>query len=181
MTQAQLSQLIKFGIVGGSGVFVNLGTLAILRSLGLGDNLSSALAIELSIISNFILNDRWTFKDRAISHDRLQESDSAKLKLKSLRALKFQCVSLVGAFAQWLSFIVFNLTWVYLGINQGPNVDLWSSYAPLLNQEGWRVLVTTPPRVGDLVYVSQLLGIIFATAWNFLANYHWTWGQDRKS
>ena len=180
MAQPRLTQLIKFGVVGGSGVVVNLGVLAILRSLGFGDNLASALAIEVSIISNFILNDRWTFRDRVVPHG--ESASSVELTTFSLgqRAVRFQLVSLVGALAQWLSFILFNLTWVYLGVLEGPNVDGWSSYAPLLNQEGWRVLVTTPPRVGDLVYASQLLGILLATAWNFLANHYWTWGARSR-
>jgi putative flippase GtrA len=170
MTQPRLTQLIKFGVVGGSGVIVNLSALAALRSFGLGDNLASALAIEVSIISNFILNDRWTFRDRVAESVGSVQG----------RAIRFQLVSLVGALAQWLSFICLNLAWVYLGVSQGPHIDAWSYYAPLLNQEGWRFLITTPPRVGDLVYASQLIGIVFATAWNFLANHYWTWGKRTR-
>ena len=178
MNQPRLTQIIKFAVVGGSGVVVNLGALALLRSIGLGDNLASAIAIEISIISNFVLNDRWTFRELISSE--AQSSTTDLFYFMGQRALRFQLVSLVGALAQWLSFIVFNLLWVYLGVNQGPNIDIWSSYAPLLNQEGWRLLITTPPKVGDLVYASQLMGIVFATAWNFLANYYWTWGTRER-
>jgi dolichol-phosphate mannosyltransferase len=58
-------EFCKFAMVGGSGVFVNLGLyIAFSRGLGFPLELSSALAIELSIISNFILNNAFTFNRR---------------------------------------------------------------------------------------------------------------------
>ena len=57
-------RFIKFNIVGLTGVFVNEGILMLLTSLGLYYIYSSIVAIEISIISNFLLNDIWTFKDR---------------------------------------------------------------------------------------------------------------------
>jgi len=57
---------VRFGIVGGTGVLVNLGSYAILHALfGLGYQLARVWAIEASIVSNFIFNERWTFRDRA--------------------------------------------------------------------------------------------------------------------
>jgi dolichol-phosphate mannosyltransferase len=51
--------------VGVSGVFVNLGALWYLKSfIGMSELVAGALAIELSILSNFLLNDFWTFRDR---------------------------------------------------------------------------------------------------------------------
>lgn len=47
-------------------MLVNLGFYAILYDLvGLYDLAAGAIAIELSIINNFVLNERWTFRDRA--------------------------------------------------------------------------------------------------------------------
>jgi dolichol-phosphate mannosyltransferase len=61
----RLEELIKFGIVGGSGVLVNMGLLYILtRFLSIRLEIASALAIEVSILSNFFLNNLWTFKKR---------------------------------------------------------------------------------------------------------------------
>ena len=55
----------KFAFVGGSGVIVNLGTFYVLAEMwGLPDLSSYTLAIELSIIWNFLLNNVWTFRDR---------------------------------------------------------------------------------------------------------------------
>jgi|YelNatPaOPRAMG01_1025707.scaffolds.fasta_scaffold00855_16 dolichol-phosphate mannosyltransferase len=61
-------RFIKFNIVGLTGVFVNEGILMLLTSLGLYYIYSSIVAIEISIISNFMLNDIWTFKDRRSGH-----------------------------------------------------------------------------------------------------------------
>lgn len=61
----RLEELIKFGIVGGSGVLVNMGLLFILtRFLSVRLEIASAIAIEVSILSNFFLNNLWTFKKR---------------------------------------------------------------------------------------------------------------------
>ena len=56
--------LVKFGIVGGVGVVVNEGLLILLQRAGLYYLLAGAIAIEISILSNFALNDSWTFRDR---------------------------------------------------------------------------------------------------------------------
>ncbi len=62
----QHKEWIKFCIVGSLGVVVNLAVYIILtRQLALNAYMASAIAIELSIISNFILNDRWTFNAKS--------------------------------------------------------------------------------------------------------------------
>ncbi|MGI0064507.1 MAG: GtrA family protein, partial [Nitrosopumilaceae archaeon] len=54
----------KYYAVGASGVLVNLGLLYYLTEyVGLWYFLSYALAISVSITSNFILNKFWTFRD----------------------------------------------------------------------------------------------------------------------
>ncbi len=61
----ELKRIIKFVAVGASGTVVNLGLLALLREgAGLHYLFSGAIAFEVSIVSNFILNDRFTFSDR---------------------------------------------------------------------------------------------------------------------
>jgi len=52
-------------MVGGSGVLVNMGLLFLLtRYLSVRLEIASAIAIEVSILSNFFLNNLWTFKKR---------------------------------------------------------------------------------------------------------------------
>ena len=63
--EGEILRFIKFGLVGGFGMLVNLGLLWLLTErFGMFYLLSATLAIELSIFSNFILNDLWTFHDR---------------------------------------------------------------------------------------------------------------------
>jgi len=59
------SRILKFGIVGGSGVLVNMGVLYVLTEFAeIPYYIASPLAIELSLLSNFFLNLFWTWKDR---------------------------------------------------------------------------------------------------------------------
>ena len=57
-------RFIKFNVVGLSGVVVNEAILIVLVAGGLYYVVASAIAIEVSIVSNFFLNDFWTFRDR---------------------------------------------------------------------------------------------------------------------
>jgi dolichol-phosphate mannosyltransferase len=60
---------LKFGIVGSSGVLVNMGVLYLLTEFfGVFYLVSSIIAIEVSILSNFLLNDNWTWHDRKPGH-----------------------------------------------------------------------------------------------------------------
>ena len=60
------SRLVKFGIVGASGVLVNMGCLYLLKEfVGIPYFVASLIAIELSILSNFTVNLLWTWRDRS--------------------------------------------------------------------------------------------------------------------
>jgi len=59
------TRFLKFLVVGGSGVFVNLAAMALLlRLLGLKDWRVSAMASVIAAFSNYLLNNHWTFRDR---------------------------------------------------------------------------------------------------------------------
>jgi dolichol-phosphate mannosyltransferase len=65
------SAFFKFCVVGASGVLVDMGLLFLLsdpRMLGLGLTRSKLVAAETAIVSNFLLNDFWTFRQTALSH-----------------------------------------------------------------------------------------------------------------
>ena len=62
------SHFIKFNIVGLTGVPVNEGLLLALLAEGYYFVYANAVSIEVSILSNFILNDFWTFRDRRHGH-----------------------------------------------------------------------------------------------------------------
>jgi putative flippase GtrA len=53
---------LRFAVVGGGGVLVNSAVLfALYRWAGLPLLLASGIAVELAVVHNFLLNDRWTF------------------------------------------------------------------------------------------------------------------------
>jgi dolichol-phosphate mannosyltransferase len=59
-------RFIKFGVVGFVGYLVNAITLKILTGLNSPNIIAWSVPVELSIISNFILNNSWTFKNEKI-------------------------------------------------------------------------------------------------------------------
>ena len=83
----ELARFLKYCLVGASGVLVNMGLLWLLTEVGgLFYLASAAISIETSIITNFTLNDRFTFPDRR-----------ARGLAPFLRRLgKFNLVSLTG-------------------------------------------------------------------------------------
>lgn len=83
----ELTRFFKFCLVGASGVLVNEGLLWILKGFAnLPLALSSGIAIETSIITNFLLNDFFTFSDRRV----------AGVRSFMRRLGKFNSVSLIG-------------------------------------------------------------------------------------
>ena len=83
----ELRRFVKFCLVGASGVGVNLGLLWLLtEQVGLFYLLSACISIEASIISNYVLNHLFTFRDR--------QTRGARSFLRKLR--RFNIVSLVG-------------------------------------------------------------------------------------
>jgi len=56
--------LVRFGLVGASGVVINTALLYLLIEVGgLNHLVAAVFATEVAILSNFALNDRWTFRD----------------------------------------------------------------------------------------------------------------------
>jgi dolichol-phosphate mannosyltransferase len=59
------NEFIKFCVTGTSGVVVNMaGYILLTRFLGIPIEIASPIAIETSILSNFFLNNVWTFRNR---------------------------------------------------------------------------------------------------------------------
>lgn len=85
---------LKFALVGGTGVLVNLGSFTVLLNLGMNKFIASPIAIEISIISNFILNNLYTFSGK-----------NTKEKVY-LKGLKFNAISLLSLFVSYFIFVV---------------------------------------------------------------------------
>ena len=146
----------RFCVVGLSGVFVNLSCLALFHNLGMQGNLASAAAIEVSILSNFVINDRWTFQQQT------------QVNSWGQRALKFQMVSLVGGVIQWSCFVAMNFVWLYYGCAEESWTQFWHTH------QGVKAYIHAPT-LHYYLYISQLVGVGVATLWNFMLNFYWTW------
>ena len=84
-----LGRFIRYGLVGLSGVFVDMAIFYLLsEQVGFGLVLSKVIAAEIAIVSNFLGNDVWTFADAT----RQQRNRPSQLK----RLLKFNIICLMG-------------------------------------------------------------------------------------
>ncbi len=78
-------RLVRFCLVGTSGVVVNITLLYLLTETGgLNYLVAAVFATEAAILNNFLLNDRWTFSDVKPGTSWLQ------------RGLRYNSVALVG-------------------------------------------------------------------------------------
>lgn len=102
-----IARFFRFGLVGFSGVFVDLGVFYLLRSQDLGLTSSAAISGELAIINNFLWNDFWTFGDIS----SLQPGKRQRIK----RLLKFNIICLAGLA---LNVLIVNFLFNFLGINE---------------------------------------------------------------
>ncbi|KUO07737.1 glycosyl transferase family 2 [Streptomyces dysideae] len=61
-------RVLRFAVVGGVGTLVNTAALYVLhRLLGVPLVVASVLAVELAVVHNYMVNNRWTFGMRAPS------------------------------------------------------------------------------------------------------------------
>lgn len=88
---------LKFAAVGASGIVVNLGCFSILLKLDLNKYIASPIAIELSILWNFLFNNCWTFGSRETC------------TRFSVRGIKFNLVSVLALWISYSSFMLLNL------------------------------------------------------------------------
>ena len=106
----QMGRFLRFGLVGLSGVFVDMVVLYLLSdptTLAWNLTRSKIIASELAIINNFLWNDRWTFGDIS----RGQQGWRNRLK----RFGKFNIICLMGLI---LNVLILNLLFNAFGINR---------------------------------------------------------------
>ena len=88
---------IKFAIVGASGVLVNLGFFTLFLMMEINKYIASPIAIELSIIWNFLLNNYWTFRWRKTG------------SRTRIRGLKFNLVSVIALGVSYGTFVALSI------------------------------------------------------------------------
>ena len=115
--QSEKTRFLKFAIVGISGVIVNEGLLALCTEVyTIRVEIAGAIAIEASIISNFLLNNFWTWQD---SHDKSFQK----------RLIQYHSVSIIAGLINYL--ILVGLT--YFGLHHLIANLIGIAFATLIN------------------------------------------------
>ncbi len=110
-------RIFKFAVVGGLGALVQLTTLQLWRQF-FPFQLAFFLGMECAVVSNFILNNLWTFSDRKLKAKQIP-SKFVQFNVASLGSIVIQqIVALVGEFAIGL-FALFTLPILNLNVDTG--------------------------------------------------------------
>ncbi len=88
---------LKFLAVGATGVAVNLLSFTLLMGGGLNKFIASPVAIELSVVTNFLFNNFWTFGGRDMN-DKIH-----------IRGLKFNIISLAALGVSYATFLILSV------------------------------------------------------------------------
>ena len=103
-----VTRFLRFGVVGFSGVFVDMGIFYLLRTvLGLALTRSAIFSSEIAIINNFLWNDLWTFGDISSK----QQGNRKRFR----RFLKFNLVCMAGLI---LNVLIVNFLFNIAHINE---------------------------------------------------------------
>jgi len=96
-------KFLKFVVVGGTGFVIQTIAFKLLLDAGVHRSIAVALGAELAIISNFTLNNLWTFKSKKITGSRIIPK-FLTFNMTSLLAIGIQ------SFILWLGPFLFGLT-----------------------------------------------------------------------
>lgn len=151
LKQFPIGRFLRFGVVGFSGLFVDIVVFYLLRELiGLPLYLSTALSIEAAIINNFLWNDAWTFADLA------QQQKGWRARFG--RFYKFNLVCLLGAFLQ---VGIMTLLLLVPAVNQLPALV------------GQFIAASWTNNANE--YFAKIVAIALVTLWNFWINLKLSW------
>jgi putative flippase GtrA len=120
---ARVGRVAKFSIIGIGGILITTGLLYLLaRGLGLPLVVAAGLAVELAVISNFLLNSSWTFACQP-SLPRFAKFNVASLAgltvnvtgvlLLSRLGLYLLAADLIGVAVGFAVNYVFSVLWVW--------------------------------------------------------------------
>jgi dolichol-phosphate mannosyltransferase len=137
--QGMLKRFIQFGLVGFSGVFVDMAVFYLLSdpsTLGWGLTRSKLLAAEVAVLNNFLWNDFWTFRDIA--------SRQRGWRKRFRRFIKFNLICMAGIILNVLImnllFNVFDVNRYFANLLAIVMVTLWNFWLNL--KLSWRVTDT---------------------------------------
>ncbi|KST63285.1 glycosyltransferase [Mastigocoleus testarum] len=162
------NRFIRFGLVGLSGVFVDMVLLYLLSdpsTLGLPVTSSKIFAAEIAIINNFLWNDAWTFADVTYKQQEWRQ------RLK--RFLKFNTICLAGLV---LNVLILSLLLNFVIPYQYRNhVWLLKIFLPVNFVKSvfeFQHIFTIQIRV---LYIANFIAIAVTTIWNFWVNLKLSW------
>ncbi len=146
-----IGRFLRFGVVGFSGLFVDIVVFYLLReAIGFPLLVSTVFSIEVAIVNNFLWNDAWTFADLA----QKQKGWSARLQ----RFGKFNLVCVAGAGLQiGIMFLILSIP----AVNQIPTL------VGRFVSAGWTDNVNE--------YFAKIVAIALVTIWNFWLNLKLSW------
>ena len=131
-----VKRFLSYGLVGLSGVFVDMAIFYLLGTIGWGLTSSKIVSSEVAVLNNFLWNDVWTFRDIS----SLQIGWGKLIK----RFIKFNLICLIGI---GLNLIILNILYNYFGINKNlanliaiAIVTIWNFWFNL--KLSWRVTQT---------------------------------------
>lgn len=131
-----IKRFLSYGLVGLSGVFVDMSIFYLLGTIGWGLSSSKIISSEVAVLNNFLWNDLWTFRDIS----SLQTGWGKLIK----RFVKFNLICLIGI---GLNLIILNILYNYFGINKNlanliaiAIVTIWNFWFNL--KLSWRVTQT---------------------------------------
>ncbi|MFT6397433.1 MAG: dolichol-phosphate mannosyltransferase [Bradymonadia bacterium] len=138
MTKEQ-RRFVKFALVGGTGVFVNIAVAFLCSQVAFAswanrnsaDLTATLVAILVSIFTNFLINDSWTWSDR--------EKVSGKRSWLMRCGFYYATNGVAGALQYGVSFIIISMVaaeGVYFGISA---LDARAAFAALVG-----IAVATP-------------------------------------
>lgn len=127
-----LSEVVRFGVVGASGVAVNSSLLYVFHGMAGWPLIpASAVAVEAAIVNNFLWNDVWTFSERnktpyrflrfnLVSMGGLAVNTLVLAAVVSLSGIHYLLANLlaIGAAMTW-NFAV-NVRWTWRSAARGP-------------------------------------------------------------
>jgi len=132
---------VKFCVVGGTGMLVDMGIIYLLASpflLGWNLSLSKLIAAEAAIFNNFLWNDLWTFRGLAIRRNVWAE------RLVRLGKFNLICIAgialsvlLLNAQVYWLNMNVYLANFIAIVF-----VSVWNFFMNL--RFGWNAKLTNP-------------------------------------
>ena len=125
-----LKRFIQFGLVGGTGVLVDMTVLFLLadpRTLAWNLSLGKAIAAEVAILNNFIWNDMWTFRDLSGGQTgwRSRSNRLGRFNLICLAGITLN-ILILNAEVRWLHMNLYVANFVAIFV-----VSLWNFWMNL--------------------------------------------------